>query len=134
MTEGDRRRIDKWLWYARLARTRTAAQGLAVSGRVRVNRERNVSASRPVRVGDVLTVAFDSSVKVLKVVALGDRRGPASEARLLYEDLSPAPSAADPPRQRGGPRPSKRDRRRFETVVGIAAIGEEFSPHDPDPE
>ena len=138
MTAGDRRRIDKWLWYARLAKTRTAAQGLAVSGRVRVNRERNDSASRPLKVGDVLTVAFDSGVKVLKVAALGERRGPASEAQLLYEDLSPPPSPADPTSGRGGgragPRPSKRDRRRFDSFVEMTASGEDFPSADPEPE
>src|SRR5690606_23820911 len=87
----DRQRIDKYLWHARLAKTRGAAQKLAVSGRVRVNRERNESASRPVRPGDVLTVALDAGIRVLRIVALGSRRGPASEARLLYEDLSPPP-------------------------------------------
>ncbi len=120
MTEGDRRRIDKWLWYARLAKTRTTAQALATSGRVRVNRERNDSASRPVRVGDVLTVALESGVRVLKVVALGDRRGPASEARLLYEDLSPPPDpASPPPASRAGPRPEKRDRRRLDAFRAL---------------
>jgi ribosome-associated heat shock protein Hsp15 len=126
VAEGDRRRIDKWLWYARLAKTRTAAQALATSGRVRVNRERNDSASRPVKVGDVLTVAFDSIVKVLRVVALGERRGPASEARLLYEDLTPPTPEVEPPRQRAGPRPSKRDRRRFDAIVDEADAGEDF--------
>ena len=55
-----RQRIDKWLWFARLAKTRTAAQKLAVSGRVRVNREKSDSASRLVRMGDVLTIALES--------------------------------------------------------------------------
>jgi ribosome-associated heat shock protein Hsp15 len=121
VVEGDRRRIDKWLWYARLAKTRTAAQALAVSGRVRVNRERNDSASRPVRVGDVLTVALESGVRVLKVAALGERRGPAPEARLLYEDLSPPETAETPGRGRAGPRPTKRDRRRLDSsLAGMA--------------
>jgi ribosome-associated heat shock protein Hsp15 len=111
----DRRRIDKWLWYARLARTRTTAQALAVSGRVRVNSEKNQSASRPLKAGDVLTVALDSGVRVLRVVLLGDRRGPASEARLLYEDLSPPP--APPAAPRAGPRPTKRDRRQLDALI-----------------
>ena len=134
MTEGDRRRIDKWLWYARLAKTRTAAQALATSGRVRVNRERNSSASRPIKVGDVLTVAFDAVVKVLRVTALGERRGPASEARLLFEDLTPPPAEAEPPKARAGPRPSKRDRRRFESIMDMAATGDDFAREDDDPE
>ena len=56
MTAEDRRRIDKWLWYARLAKTRTAAQALATSGRVRVNSVKNDSASRPLKTGDVLFI------------------------------------------------------------------------------
>ena len=134
MSEGDRRRIDKWLWFARLARTRTAAQALAVSGRVRVNRERNDSASRPLKAGDVLTVALDSGVRVLKVVGLGERRGPASEARLLYEDLSPPPSPETAPKPRAGPRPSKRDRRRFESMASADYGDEDFPQAGRDPE
>ena len=130
MAEEDRRRIDKWLWFARLAKTRTAAQALAVSGRIRVNRERNASASRPVKVGDVLTVGLESGVKVLKVAALGARRGPAPEARLLYEDMTPPlpPGEAAAP-GRAGPRPSKRARRRLDDF-----LGEDFSPAGDDPE
>lgn len=130
MAEEDRRRIDKWLWFVRLAKTRTAAQALAVSGRVRVNRERNQSASRPVKVGDVLTVALESGVRVLKVAALGERRGPAPEAQLLYEDLTPAPEAEVPAPARVGKRPSKKDRRRLDTF----RAGEDFSPPGEDPE
>jgi ribosome-associated heat shock protein Hsp15 len=123
----DRRRIDKWLWYARLAKTRTAAQGLAVSGRVRVNSEKNQSASRGLKAGDVLTVALDSGVRVLKVVLLGERRGPASEARLLYEDLSPPPQETTPPGPRAGPRPTKRDRRQLDALRPDRP-GDDFPP------
>jgi ribosome-associated heat shock protein Hsp15 len=130
LAEGDRRRIDKWLWFARLAKTRTAAQALAVSGRVRVNRERIQSASRPLRVGDVLTVALESGVKVLKVATLGERRGPAPEARLLYEDLTPPPVPGEPEPGRVGPRPSKRDRRRLDAF----RIGDDFSRPGDEPE
>jgi len=114
-TDG-RQRIDKWLWFARLAKTRTLAQKLALSGRVRVNREKCESASRAVKVNDVLTIVFDSGVKVVKVMHPGIRRGPSADARLLYEDLSPpAPAAtASPPAARppGSGRPTKRDQRR----------------------
>ena len=128
MIAEDRRRIDKWLWYARLAKTRTAAQALAISGRVRVNSEKTQSASRPLKAGDVLTVALDSGVRVLRVVLLGERRGPASEARLLYEDLSPPPpvreEAASPG---GGARPTERDRRRRD-ALDRGVWSDDFSP------
>ncbi len=129
MVDGDRRRIDKWLWYARLAKTRTAAQALAVSGRVRINRERNQSASHPVRIGDVLTVALESGVRVLKVAALGERRGPAPEARLLYEDLSPPETTDARGKSRAGPRPTKRDRRRLDSSLA-GARGDDFPAPD----
>jgi ribosome-associated heat shock protein Hsp15 len=123
-------RVDKWLWFARLAKTRTLAQKLAVSGRVRINRQKNDSAAHPVRIGDVLTIAFDATVRVLKVTALGVRRGPAVEARMLYEDLSP-PSVATPTAARtpGAGRPTKRDRRAVETLRGKgAAFNDDFPP------
>jgi ribosome-associated heat shock protein Hsp15 len=119
MTSDGRQRIDKWLWFARMAKSRTLAQKLAVSGRVRVNRERNRSASRPVQPGDILTIALDSGVRVLKVVAPGSRRGPATEARLLFEDLSPPPVSASPAladRPSGEGRPTKRDRRAIDAL------------------
>jgi ribosome-associated heat shock protein Hsp15 len=132
--ETSRQRIDKWLWFARLAKTRTAAQKLAVSGRVRVNREKNDSASRQLKVGDVLTIAFDSAVRVLKVLAPGERRGPATEARLLYDDLSPPPipCGAKPDAARPGGRPTKRDRREIEAFRGRDAAGREDIPPDDD--
>jgi ribosome-associated heat shock protein Hsp15 len=137
MAGDERQRIDKWLWFARMARTRTLAQKLAVSGRVRVNRERNESASRMVKTGDILTVAGDAGVRVLKVLDPGNRRGPAAEARLLYEDLappSPPVSPAEPPpavaglRQDGAGRPTKRQRRAIDSFR--AAAGEDFLNND----
>jgi ribosome-associated heat shock protein Hsp15 len=112
----DRQRIDKWLWHARVVRTRSAAAALAVSGHVRVNGQRIDVASRSVRLGDVVTVALDQSVRVLKVAAFAERRGPAESARVLVEDLTPVcePGPAAAPagvRQPGSGRPSKRDRR-----------------------
>jgi len=113
----DRQRIDKWLWHARVVRTRAAAAALAVSGHVRVNGQRIDAAGRAVRVGDVVTVALDQSVRVLKVAAFAERRGGAESARVLVEDLTPAaepmvaPAASAGVRQPGAGRPSKRDRR-----------------------
>ena len=121
MTGTDRQRIDKWLWFARIAKSRTLAQKLVISGQVRINRERNVSASHAVKVGDTLTIALESGVRVLRIVAPGARRGPAVEARLLFEDLSPPPVPKDVAfevRTDGTGRPTKRDRRELDRLRG----------------
>jgi ribosome-associated heat shock protein Hsp15 len=86
--EPDRQRIDRWLWHARLVRTRGAAAELAGSGYVRVNGARIAAASRQVRTGDVVTVALDRTVRVLKVRGFVERRGPATTVQSLYEDLT----------------------------------------------
>jgi ribosome-associated heat shock protein Hsp15 len=83
----DRQRIDKWLWHARVVRTRAAAAALAASGHVRVNGQRIDSPSRAVRSGDVVTVALHRKVRVLKVTHFAERRGSSSDARLLWEEL-----------------------------------------------
>jgi ribosome-associated heat shock protein Hsp15 len=84
----DRQRIDRWLWHARLVRTRYAAAALAGSGYVRVNGTRVDAPGRMVRSGDVITVALDHRVRVLKIVGFRDRRGPAGTGETLYEDLA----------------------------------------------
>jgi len=101
------------------------AQKLATSGHVRVNKDKIASASKTIRTGDVLTIALDRRILVLKVAALGSRRGPYEEARKLYEDLSPPPppkqeSPPAPPGQReaGAGRPTKRDRRKLDEFRG----------------
>jgi ribosome-associated heat shock protein Hsp15 len=113
MADTDRQRIDKWLWFARVVKTRTLAQKLVTAGNVRVNRERQDTASQPVRVGDTLTISLPSGVRVLRVLAAGARRGPSAEARALFEDLSPpaVPQAREGVRDPGAGRPTKRDRR-----------------------
>jgi ribosome-associated heat shock protein Hsp15 len=83
----DRQRIDKWLWHARIVRTRNAAAGLADAGCVRLNGLRINGASHPVRAGDVVTVALDRGIRVLKVIGFRDRRGASDTARALYEEL-----------------------------------------------
>jgi ribosome-associated heat shock protein Hsp15 len=83
----DRQRIDKWLWHARVVRTRSAAAALADGGRIRVNGQRIEAASRAVRIGDVVTVAL-LPVRVLKVTGFSERRGSASDAACLCESLA----------------------------------------------
>jgi ribosome-associated heat shock protein Hsp15 len=119
----DRQRIDKWLWHARVVRTRSAAAALAASGHVRVNGQRIDAASRAVRAGDVVTVALDRTVRVMKVLNFADRRGGPDTARGLYDDLAPAAPAAPvtdslPERDRGAGRPTKRDRRELDRLRG----------------
>ena len=75
----DRQRIDKWLWHARVVRTRSAAAALADAGLVRINGARIDASSRPVRPGDVVTVALDRNVRVLKVIGFAERRGSARD-------------------------------------------------------
>jgi ribosome-associated heat shock protein Hsp15 len=110
---GERRqRVDKWLWHARLVRTRSAAAALANRGHVRLNGARIETASRKVAVGDVLTVTL-GRVRVLKVQDFAERRGGSDAAKALYEDLSP-PLLAEP--SGSGPRPTKRARRAVDTL------------------
>lgn len=83
----DRQRLDKWLWFARFAKTRTLAAKLVTSGFVRVNGQRTDSAAKALAVGDVVTLALARATLVVRVESLGQRRGPATEARQLYVDL-----------------------------------------------
>jgi ribosome-associated heat shock protein Hsp15 len=88
-------RIDKWLWHARFARTRGAAQQLARSGHVRVNRDKVRDAARLVRPGDVLTLGLRRGVRVIRVLGIAERRDSYALARLLYEEEPPdRPSGA----------------------------------------
>src|SRR5262249_18884638 len=80
-------RLDRWLWFARILKSRTSAAQLVEGGKVRVNRGRAVKPSHAVRKGDVLTVALRGQVLVLRILAVGARRGPPPEARLLYEQI-----------------------------------------------
>jgi ribosome-associated heat shock protein Hsp15 len=119
----DRQRIDKWLWHARVVRTRQAAAALAASGHVRVNGQRIDAPSRAVRPGDVVTVALDRAVRVLKVLGFAERRGSADDARALCADIEPAssrPSECPPPAQRepGAGRPTKHERRALRRFTG----------------
>ncbi|HYG91727.1 MAG TPA: RNA-binding S4 domain-containing protein [Azospirillum sp.] len=114
--DGGRLRLDKWLWYARFFKTRSLAAKLCNGGAVRCSGTVVTKAHFPIKSGDVLTFPQGRHIRVVKVLALGVRRGPAEEARTLYEDLSPpAPGTAmDIGRSSG--RPTKRDRRALERL------------------
>ena len=84
----DRQRLDKRLWFARFAKTRTLAAKMVTSGHVRLNGQRTDNAAKGVAVGDVVTIALPRATLVVRIEGLGERRGPAPEARLLYLDLS----------------------------------------------
>ena len=87
----DRQRLDKWLWHARLVKARTSAAELVERGHVRVNGVREQSPGHAVKAGDVVTVALDRTVRVLKVAGFSERRGDAQAARGLYVDLQAGP-------------------------------------------
>jgi ribosome-associated heat shock protein Hsp15 len=83
----ERQRLDKWLWHARVVKARTSAAALVTSGHVRINGVRETSPGHGVKAGDVLTIALDRNVRVLRVTALAERRGDATSARALYDEL-----------------------------------------------
>lgn len=120
---GDSLRIDKWLWQARFCKSRAIASRLCAEGRVRASGTLVQKAHHLVRPGDVLTFPQGHRIRVVRILALGARRGPASEARLLYEDLSPEPvraeAEAEPDagrRDPGAGRPTKLERRALERL------------------
>jgi ribosome-associated heat shock protein Hsp15 len=80
-------RLDTWLWHARLAKTKSACAALVEAGGFRLNRQPVTKAHARLRVGDVLTFAWQGEVRVWRVLDLGERRGPASESRTLYEEV-----------------------------------------------
>ncbi len=110
-------RLDKWLWYARFCKTRSLATKMCRNGDVRINKVPIRKSNQSVRVDDVLTFALGPRICVIRIAQLGTRRGPAVEAKILYEDLSPPM----PPREKrvpvsglrdaGAGRPTKRERR-----------------------
>lgn len=119
-------RIDKWLWFARFFKSRTLAGKLCAGGKIRRNGEPVTKSHQTVRPGDVLTFPQGKEIRVVRIAALGTRRGPAVEAQALYEDLQPpgkrAPSdpvaKAPPRRDRGSGRPTKAERRAIDRLRG----------------
>ncbi len=132
--EAAAQRLDKWLWFSRLIKTRSQASKLVSAGKVRVNRVKVTKPSAGVREGDVITAVIHQKLRIIKVLAPGHRRGPAVEAQELYEDLTPEEDKAElssvskkeaaaknipvkpapaPSREKGAGRPTKRDRRKM---------------------
>jgi ribosome-associated heat shock protein Hsp15 len=87
-------RLDKWLFHARFFRSREAAAEVAEGGHLRINAQRCLKPGHGLAVGDVLTFPQGGRIRVVRVAALSDRRGPAAEAAELYEDLDPPDPAA----------------------------------------
>ncbi len=115
-------RVDKWLWAARFFKSRTLAAAACSGGKVDVN-DQAAKPSRVVRTGDLLKVTLPRVRRIVRVLALSERRGPGAEAALLYEDLTPppprelrlSPIARRPP---GAGRPTKRERRALDRLTG----------------
>ncbi|RWM77061.1 MAG: RNA-binding S4 domain-containing protein [Mesorhizobium sp.] len=126
MVAEGRQRIDKWLFFSRAVKSRSLAAKLVVAGRVRINRDKAAQASDLIRAGDVLTITLERRIFVWKVLGTGSRRGPAEEARMLYEDMSPPPApkgeavadAIPALRDAGSGRPTKKERRETDRLFG----------------
>ena len=113
-------RLDKWLWFARVTKSRTRAQSLVKSGKIRVNKQKFDNPAKLITAGDVLTITLERKIFVLKIVACGNRRGPYVEACKLYEDLTPVAKTDETDAEfvaqgigEKTARPSKQDRRKL---------------------
>ena len=109
-------RIDKWLWYARFFKTRGLASKVVTGGHVRVNSDRIGKSSHTVGPDDTLTFPQAKTIRVVRILDVGTRRGPAPEAQALYEDLTPEPKEprvlqASAPKFDGKGRPNRKERR-----------------------
>ena len=120
-----RQRIDKWLFFTRMLKSRSLAQALVQAGHVRVNGQKVTQSSAQVKVGDRVELALERRDVVLVVRAGGTRRGPYEEARLLYEDLTPPPDETKrltafehASRAPGSGRPTKKERRAIDRLRG----------------
>lgn len=127
-------RLDKWLWYARFFKTRGMATRLISGGKLRLNGVVMNKPHRAAAVGQVLTFMQQHDVRVIEIVALGQHRGPASEAVELYKDLSPpmiktktqnGPSRGFENRSKGSGRPTKRMRRETDQLKAIHLADED---------
>ena len=120
-------RLDRFLFFSRAAKSRTLAQKIIESGAIRVNSQRTERTDHKVGAGDVLTMSLHGRIVVWRIIDPGTRRGPASEAQGLYEDISPPPvpraeqspyEAAIAERPAGAGRPTKKQRRETDRLLG----------------
>ncbi|MBE3637502.1 RNA-binding S4 domain-containing protein [Mangrovicoccus algicola] len=111
MSQEARLRVDKWLWQARFFKTRGLAAELVGSGQLRLNGAHVRKAAQVVKPGDTLTFPQGGRIRVIRVLGIGTRRGPAPEAQALYHDLTPE-VPRDPAAPAAGPAPSRRERDR----------------------
>lgn len=124
-------RLDKWLWHARFFKTRSLATKQCTGGHIRVNGETVNKASRAVKPGDELEILRGHMRFVVRIIDLGERRGPAQEAQALYEELVPAENlkpkheAFDGHRPAGAGRPTKKDRRMIDALKAYTGFQED---------
>ncbi len=127
-----RQRIDKWLFFARLRKSRSLAAKSVEAGDIRVNGVSVRQPSHMLRPGDVVVLSLDRHDMVVKVLHPGERRGPYEEARLLYHDMTPPPPPREErslfeqaTRERGTGRPTKRERRETDRLHGFPGDGDD---------
>ena len=117
-------RLDTWLWYARFYKSRSLAAKAIIGGKLRVNSNKIIKPASKVKINDVLTINHVNLVKIIKVLSLGARRGPASEAQKLYSDLltdvtatSKIKDVFEKSKKDTNKRPTKKDRRILDKIV-----------------
>ena len=117
-------RLDTWLWYARFYKSRSLSSKAILSGKLRVNSNKIIKPASKVKINDVLTINHINMVRIIQVQSLGSRRGPASEAQKLYNDLSgdmieasKIKSVSEKSKKETNKRPTKKDRRILDKIV-----------------
>ena len=117
-------RLDTWLWYARFYKSRSLSSKAILSGKLRVNSIKIIKPASKVKINDVLTINHVNTVRIIQIQSIGSRRGPASEAQALYNDLSPDVTAAakskdvsEKSKKDTNERPTKKDRRILDKIV-----------------
>jgi ribosome-associated heat shock protein Hsp15 len=117
-------RLDTWLWYARFYKSRSLSSKAILSGKLRVNSNKIIKPASKVKISDVLTINHINMVRIIQVQSLGSRRGPASEAQKLYNDLSgdmieasKIKSVSEKSKKETNKRPTKKDRRILDKIV-----------------
>ena len=117
-------RLDTWLWYARFYKSRSLSAKAILSGKLRVNSSKIIKPASKVKINDVLTINHINMVRIIQVQSLGSRRGPASEAQKLYNDLagditdaSKIKSVSEKSKKETNKRPTKKDRRILDKIV-----------------